>query len=297
MYASRRCAFTLVEVLVVIAIIAILIGLLLPAVQKIRAAASRTQCANNLKQIGLALHMYHDAQSALPPGITSQRSGEPWLFMTWLSRLQPYIEQEALWQTTLRAYQEEPIPYLNPPHIGFGTPLRLFACPNDGRVLQLDYTHKGRRPALTSYVGVLGIDYTQPNGVLYVDSRVRLTDILDGTSNTVAAGERPPSADRWYGWWYTGYGQAGTGSTDMLLGVRERNRRGSPYVASCPLGPYNFRPGRVEEQCDLFHYWSLHSGGAYFLFADGGVRFLTYSADPILPALATRAGGETVALP
>lgn len=82
----------------------------------------------------------------------------------------------------------------------------------------------------------------------------------------------------------------------MLLGVRERNR-GGPYVASCPRGPYHFRPGRVNEQCDLFHFWSLHSGGAHFLFADGAVRFLAYSADPVLPAWATRAGGEMVAIP
>jgi prepilin-type processing-associated H-X9-DG protein len=285
-----------VELLVVIAIIAVLIGLLLPAIQKVRAAASRIQCANNLKQLGLAVHLYHDAQATLPPGITSRRRGEPWPRMSWLARLLPYVEQDPLWQTTLVAYQRERSPFLNPPHVGYGTPLRLFACPDDGRVLQLDYTHRGRRPALTSYVGVLGTDYTHTDGVLFRDSRVRLTDILDGTGNTVAVGERPPSADRWYGWWYAGFGQAGTGSADMLLGVRERNR-GGPYVATCPHGPYRFRPGRVDEQCDLFHFWSLHSGGAHFLFADGSVRFLAYSADPRLPALATRAGGETIELP
>jgi prepilin-type processing-associated H-X9-DG protein len=107
------------------------------------------------------------------------------------------------------------------------------------------------------------------------------------------SGERPPSADFWYGWWYAGYGQAGTGSADMLLGVRERNL-GGPFVSDCPAGPYHFREGRADNQCDLFHFWSLHPGGAHFLFADGSVRFLAYSADAILPALATRAGGEPV---
>jgi prepilin-type processing-associated H-X9-DG protein len=132
--------------------------------------------------------------------------------------------------------------------------------------------------------------------VLFLDSHVRLADITDGTSCTLMAGERPPSADCWYGWWYAGYGQAGTGSADMLLGARERNL-GGPYVSSCPPGPYRFQAGRVENQCDLFHFWSLHPGGAHFLFADGSVRFLAYSAADILPALATRAGGEAVSLP
>jgi prepilin-type N-terminal cleavage/methylation domain-containing protein len=296
MRCQPRSAFTLIEALVVIAIIAVLIGLLLPAVQKVRAAASRIQCAHNLKQIGLALHSYHDAQLTLPPGLTSQTPSEPYPYMTWLARLLPNLEQQALWQATITAYEHERFPFLNPPHVGFGTPIPVFACPADRRTIEVDYTHGGRRPALTSYVGVLGTAYDGTEGVLFLDSRVRLTDILDGTSLTLVAGERPPSADRWYGWWYAGFGQAGTGSADMLLGVRERND-GGPYVSQCPRGPYGFRSGQVDEQCDLFHYWSLHPGGAHFLLADGAVLFLAYSADPILPALATRAGGETVTLP
>jgi len=104
------------------------------------------------------------------------------------------------------------------------------------------------------------------------------------------------SADFWYGWWYAGFGQRGTGSADLLLGVRERNVGGG-YVSSCPPGPYHFQPGCVDQQCDLFHFWRLHPGGAHFLYADGSVHFLTYEADRVLPALATRAGGEVVELP
>jgi prepilin-type processing-associated H-X9-DG protein len=216
--------------------------------------------------------------------------------MTWLARLLPYIEQDTLWKATVAAYEYQPVPYVDPPHIGFSMPIRTFACPSDPRTFEPHQTHRSRRAALTSYVGVLGTAYDSTEGVLFRDSHVRLTDITDGTSNTVMAGERPPSADFWYGWWYAGFGQAGTGSADMLLGARERNFGGG-FVANCPPGPYHFQAGRLTEQCDLFHFWSMHPGGAQFLFADGSVRFLAYTADSVLPALATRAGGEVVELP
>jgi prepilin-type N-terminal cleavage/methylation domain-containing protein/prepilin-type processing-associated H-X9-DG protein len=293
---TPRRGYTLIELLLVIAIVGVLIGLLLPAVQKVRAAAQRTQCQNNLKQIGLALHNYHDTRSALPPGVTSLQPGEPYPRMTWLTRLLPYLEQDALWRATDAAYQYQPVPYIDPPHVGFSLPVKMFSCPSDGRTFEPQGTHQGLRAALTSYVGVLGTAYNQPDGVLFLDSRVRLTDVTDGTSNTLMVGERPPSADCWYGWWYAGYGQAGSGSGDMLLGARERNF-GGPYVSGCPRGPYHFQPGQLSEQCDLFHFWSLHSGGAHFLFVDGSVHFLSSAADPLLPALATRNGGEAVALP
>jgi prepilin-type processing-associated H-X9-DG protein len=106
-------------------------------------------------------------------------------------------------------------------------------------------------------------------------------------------GERPPSADGLFGWWYGGWGQSKDGSADMVLGVQEKN----VYVPGCPLGPYQFGPGNVKDQCDTFHFWSMHMGGAHFLFADGSLHFLHYDAAPIMPALATRSGGEAVDLP
>jgi prepilin-type N-terminal cleavage/methylation domain-containing protein/prepilin-type processing-associated H-X9-DG protein len=292
----QRPAFTLLELLVVVAILGVLLGLLLPAVQKAREAANRAGCVNNLKQLGLALHQYHDAGGSLPPGVSSGRPGDPFPRMAWLTRLLPYLGQEPLWRLTVAAYDYEPLPYQNPPHLGFSIPLKVFACPADGRTPQAQATHDGLRAALTSYVGVLGTSYDRNDGVLFLDSRVRLGDVTDGTSTTLAAGERPPSADCWYGWWYAGYGQVGTGSGDMLLGVQERNIGGT-YVSGCPAGPYQFGPGRLGEQCDLFHFWSLHPGGAHFLFADGSARFLSYSAAPLMPALATRSGQEVVTLP
>jgi prepilin-type processing-associated H-X9-DG protein len=109
-------------------------------------------------------------------------------------------------------------------------------------------------------------------------------------------GERPPSSDGAAGWWYGGWGQAKEGSADMVLGVEEQYA--SPYyVVDCPPGPYLFAPGGLNDTCATFHFWSLHPGGANFLFADGSVHFLHYDAAPIMPALASRAGGEAVSLP
>jgi prepilin-type N-terminal cleavage/methylation domain-containing protein/prepilin-type processing-associated H-X9-DG protein len=297
MPAARRGAFTLVELLVVIAIIAVLIGLLLPAVQKVREAASRLQCQNNLKQLGLAFHMHHDTHNGLPPGVTAARPREPFPHLGWLGRLLPFVEKEPLWKLTRDAYDAAPgYPY-KLPHLGILTPIKLFGCPNDGRVAVAQPTHDGLQVALSSYLGVSGFDVRTNDGVFYYDSCVRLTDVTDGTSNTVAVGERPPSADFWYGWWYAGEGQARSGSGDTVLGVREVRWPNAAHAQHCPAGPYSFRPGRVVEQCDLFHFWSLHSGGANFLLADGAVRFFPYSADAALPALATRSGGEPAEVP
>ena len=147
--------------------------------------------------------------------------------------------------------------------------------------------------AFTAYLGVEGQDFTRNGGLLFLDSRVRLADVTDGTSATLLAGERPPSANGVLGWWYAGWGQAKNGSAEMVLGVREWN----VYDNTCWPGPYFYSPGRVDNPCDAFHFWSLHSGGANFLFADGSVRFLPYSAAAVMPAVASRGGGEVVDLP
>jgi prepilin-type processing-associated H-X9-DG protein len=292
---TRRPAVTLVELLVVVAIVAVLLGLLLPAVQKVRAAAARTHCQSNLKQIGLALHAYHTRHDHFPRGFTPRAAKEPYPRMTWLTRLLPDVEQDVLWRMAVDAYEVQRIP-TRQPHVGIRQPIKTYSCPTDSRTATPQTTHRGRVVALTSYVGVSGLDYTDTFGVLSVGPPVRLTCIPDGSSPTLAVGERPPSADRWYGWWYTGYGQKGTGSADMVLGAAERSAAG-PYVRGCPAGPYPFGPGSPDEQCDLFHFWSLHPGGGNVAFADGSVRFVPYAAATVLPALATRAGGKVVALP
>jgi prepilin-type N-terminal cleavage/methylation domain-containing protein/prepilin-type processing-associated H-X9-DG protein len=280
---------TLVETLVVLAIIGVLIALLLPAVQKVRAAASRTQCRNNLHQIALALHGYHDACAVLPPGATNIKD-DSYPLMSWHCRLLPYVEQQARWDLAVEDYAQNRN-FFNPPHSDLGVAMPIYACPSTPQTLGPG-TWAGVTVAFTAYLGNEGINLKQLNGVLYLDSAVRLADVTDGTSNTLAVGERPPDPDNYYGWWYAGAGQFGTGSADSVLGALEKNF----WYAHCPTGPYAYGPGRVGNACDVFHFWSLHSGGAHFLFVDGSVHFLAYTDAPILPALATRAGGEAVSV-
>ncbi|MCI0462039.1 MAG: DUF1559 domain-containing protein [Gemmataceae bacterium] len=299
-----RAGTSLVEVIVVIAILGVLLGLIVAAVQRVRDTAARHSCADNLRQIGIALHQYHTAHGVFPPGVVhpALRPGLPRLYgpdtdpyplMNWHTRLLPYIEQGALWRQTQQAYAQDRYAINVPPHVGHITPIPLFLCPADtSRTLPgvaLEQT-----AATTSYLGISGTnDYLQ-DGMLYLDSRVRLVAVLDGTSNTLMAGERPPTLDLRYGRWYGGWGPWGVGNA--FLGVREISVP-SDGDYDCSGRAYEFRPGQLQDPCSTFHFWSLHGGGASFLFADGSVRFLPYSAAQLLPALATRAGGEPRTLP
>jgi prepilin-type N-terminal cleavage/methylation domain-containing protein/prepilin-type processing-associated H-X9-DG protein len=291
LHTRRQRGFSLVELLVVIAITSTVLALTLAGVQRVRSTAARAECTNHLRQLGLALHQYHDAQRMLPPGVGYRGGKDPYPFMSWNARLLPYLEQDNLWRLTQQAYAQDRRFLHNPPHIGLVTVIPVFSCPADSRTLR-----RGKYAAFTAYLGVEGEDRLSQDGMLFLDSAIRIADVTDGTSNTLMVGERPPSADEALGWWYAGEGQAKDGSGDMVLGVREYNT-GSPWGRGCPYGPYAFRAGRVSNQCDAFHFWSLHPGGAHFLFADGSVHFLSYSVDSLLPALSSRAGGEAVNLP
>jgi prepilin-type N-terminal cleavage/methylation domain-containing protein/prepilin-type processing-associated H-X9-DG protein len=291
---DRPRGLTLIELLVVIAIIAVLIGLTIPAVQKVRDASLRLQCVNNLKQIGLAAHQYHVVSGTFPPGMRYQNRKDPNLMSTWLAQILPYVEQEELWRITQEAYKQSALPFKNPPHQGLATLIGTFACPADERADQILFSQKTRtRVAFTSYLGVEGQDLYSRDGILFRDSRISITDIRNGTSQTLFAGERPPSTDLQFGWWYAGAGQQFTGSADGVLGVQEQNTL-SVARANCAAGTYTYGPGTVGNQCDMFHFWSLHDGGAHFLFADGSVHFLAYAGAAIMPALASRASGEIV---
>ena len=148
--SSRRPGFTLIELLVVIAIIAILIALLIPAVQQVRGAASRTQCLNNMKQIALATHAYHGAYNRLPKGVVYDN---PYYYYSWLSQLLPYVEQTALFKTA-QAYsqaQANPWPWGPPNNPALAVTVPTFCCPSDDRSLVAQYA-EGYLVAFTSYL-------------------------------------------------------------------------------------------------------------------------------------------------
>jgi prepilin-type processing-associated H-X9-DG protein/prepilin-type N-terminal cleavage/methylation domain-containing protein len=289
---QRRVGFSLVELLVVIGIISLLLSLALPAIQRVRESAARIQCQNNLKQIGIALHHHHAVYGRFPPQPPKDKN-DPNYALTWMALILPQIEQESLWQATERAFQIEPRkPFENPPHVGLATVVKTYICPDDGRLLSPLLDKDGITAANGSYVGVGGgTDFT--NGVMGRIPGIRLSEITDGTSVTVMVGERPPPDTLQAGWWYTRIRRAGVWGTlygpDGVMPVEHA------YIPTDPCrGPYRFGPGRPDNPCDRYHFWSLHPGGANFLFADGSVHFLSYSAQPVMVALATRNGGETV---
>ena len=284
--------FTLVELLVVIAIIGILAGLLLPAVQSVRRSAAQTACSNNVRQIALGVMAFETSYRRYPSGINPpDHSTEPSL--SWLGQILDHVEHGNLARVSDQEFKSGLHPVTGP-HSAFQSYVDLFTCPVDPRSENARFTHGNILVGLTSYVGSCGTNYQSKDGVFGVGSQTRAASITDGLSNTILFGERPPSADNWYGWWYAGSGQASSGSPDMLLGALEVNDSAT-HVESCPVGPYPFSPGDLDDPCHVFHYWSFHSAGALFAHADGSVHFHSYEMEPeLLPALATISGSEVV---
>ena len=160
---------------------------------------------------------------------------------------------------------------------------KIMQCPSDSRsnlaCLDGDGNGSGMVAALTGYLGVDGKDQFLEDGgqdgMLYVNSSVKLTDVTDGLSNTIFVGERPPSNDLYYGWMWAGSGDSPYfGATDVVLGVTE-------VTSGTPNGPRDFyRPGSLNDPQNLhrYHFWSLHPGGGMWLFGDGHVQFIRYAA-------------------
>jgi prepilin-type processing-associated H-X9-DG protein len=307
----RPSAFSVIELLIVTAIVGLLVGLALPAVQSARESARRIQCLNNLKQIGLALHHHHDVRGRIPPHAATGDPHDPNVLLQWTAFILPQVEQTALWTASEQACRLETNTSKNPPHVGYATVLQIFVCPSDSRLLS-SLSIDGNRAAFTSYMGVSG----SPHGgtVIYEGGRAllfpapgvfglfgrtpgsRFAEITDGTSQTLMVGERPPPVSLEAGRWYAGSALAGVvfPGPDGAMDIPQ-----STYFVGDPCMPSGrgFGPGRIDNPCDRFHFWSVHPGGANFVFADGAVRYLPYSAAKVLPALATRNGGEQVELP
>jgi prepilin-type N-terminal cleavage/methylation domain-containing protein/prepilin-type processing-associated H-X9-DG protein len=288
-FPSRR-AFTLIELLVVIAIIAVLIGLLLPAVQKVREAANRMSCQNNLKQIGVAMHNFHDAYGQFPPGNVSPTTGNATRGWVWSALLLPYIEQTALHdqlQPKLRTTtsNDVPLPGATGAALLVTTPIKTYMCPTD------------TGPALnTTLGGWAKNNYPVTKDMGFVNTKVRVGDVTDGTSNTLLCGERanPPGGTPFRSIgaiWPTSFGTNNAYSFDpepmnQSLPANVINASGQCCISG--NDPKNLR-GMAT---------SLHPGGANFLFCDGHCRFIsqTIEAHPG-PAPLNPAGSPSIYQP
>jgi prepilin-type N-terminal cleavage/methylation domain-containing protein/prepilin-type processing-associated H-X9-DG protein len=317
---TRRSAFTLIELLVVIAIIAILIGLLLPAVQKVRDAAARMECSNNLKQLALAVHSFNDNNKFMPYNLSANHrgydiNGRSW---SWISRILPYIEQDNLYKSGFLNAPHGPYPtnptsappanipsFAQVPAV-YAAQIPPLLCPADASslVARTDRANTGGYACgNTNYRGVSGNNWCwgsftntghtgdcngldNGNGIFWRQDESRKLKLItittaDGTSNTFMIGEDIPEKNTHCGWPNSNYAN-GTCS----IPLNNAMQAGQPGYNA----PWDWP--------NVYSFRSRHSGGANFALADGSVRFVSDSISITLyRALASWQGGEAVTVP
>jgi prepilin-type N-terminal cleavage/methylation domain-containing protein len=294
-----RRGFTLIELLVVIAIIAILVGLLLPATQKVRDASTRTKCMNNMKQIMLAMHLYHDVNGCLPPGIpvafyTGASGYQGYDRSCWTRFILPYIEQDNLLKQYMASWGSGSYSTFLP---GANTPVTLFMCPADPlnpKTAQQGFHGNYVMCAGNGYFTPGGANGTALNGVFYAASKTRLSDITDGTSNTLCGSELILSADVNGAHDIRGRYQNAIhcGTTFSTLYPPNSPIGDNPegYCQPIPMAPCTAAPS--TSNCYTLAR-SYHTGGVTTSLADGSVKFVSNAVTPqVWLDLGTRGGGE-----